>query len=121
MDATITCRSTFMVVFSSIEAGLRSIDASFPLENLSCMKDYLALQAREKEIEEEDSSSESESSGASPPSPKGAPGTEQPQLEGQHPLPNSEPPQQLSLPGVDASSQTKINAQPQDKEPDFVA
>lgn len=43
MDAFIVCHSTFMVVFTSIEEDLCNINANFPLENLSCMKDYLAL------------------------------------------------------------------------------
>lgn len=54
------------------------------------MKDFLALQGREKAAEEEDSSSESESIEVSPPSyPKGALEAEQPKHPegGQTPLP----------------------------------
>lgn len=65
MDATIGCRSTFMAVLSSIEEELNDIDPTLPLEKLKCMKDYIVMQAREKEVED-DSESESESSGVSP-------------------------------------------------------
>lgn len=63
------------------------------------MKDYLALQARQKEPEDEDSSSKSKSSGVSPPSsPKGASDTEYtPPLEGQPYLPTGESACQPSL------------------------
>lgn len=85
MEATIVCHSKFMVVFQSISADLPSIDTNFPLENLLCMKDFLALQARE--VEEEDSSDESlEASHSS--YPKGAP--EAKQLD--PPLPSNQPP-----------------------------
>lgn len=40
MDAAIACCSMFMAVFTSIDADFHNIDANFPLERLSCMKEY---------------------------------------------------------------------------------
>lgn len=53
MDGVIACHSTFMVVFSSIEEDLHAINPVFPLDRLKCMKDYLEMQAGEKEVEED--------------------------------------------------------------------
>lgn len=67
LEATLACRSTFMEVFQSISKDLLNINANFTLENLSCVKDFLALHAWEKEVKEEDLLSKSESSGVFPP------------------------------------------------------
>lgn len=58
MDEAITCRSTYMAVFSSIEEDIQAFFSDFDLECLQCMTDYLTMQKRVKEAKEENSESD---------------------------------------------------------------
>lgn len=53
MDAAIACRFTFMKIYSSIEEDLNNVFPDFNLMRLQCVKSFLEIRHREKEVDED--------------------------------------------------------------------